>query len=122
SICRFWSSEELTPGESPSEAVLDAPPHRRYVRPIVKLLRTLIVFTLAVSAYGVARVSSTEELKRLARLPKIELAPPLEYNRLAGFVIFPDSATLNAEAAKIQKQLKAQDSPKPVQLARLGEI
>lgn len=79
-----------------------------------------MVFALAVSVYGVARVSSVEELKRLARLPKLQLAPPLEFTRHAGFVIFPDATALQAQAAEIQKDLKTESSPE--QLLELGRI
>ena len=83
-------------------------------------LRSLIILALTVSVYGVARVSKTEELKRLARLPKIQLAPALEFDRHGGFVVFPDSRALTAEAAKIQKELKAERAPESeVELGRI---
>ena len=75
------------------------------------LVRSLIVLALTVSAYGVARVNSTEELKRLARLPRIELAPPLEFKRQAGFLIFPDLASSSVEIQRLQEQLRERESP-----------
>ena len=87
---------------------------------MAQFLRAVILFALAVSVYGVARVSTVEELKRLARLPKIQLAPPLDFNRHAGFVIFPDTQALNTEAAKLQKELREETSSE-LQL-RLGRI
>lgn len=94
--------------------------HPAKFQSVMVFLRAVMVFALAASVYGVAKVSRVEELKRLARLPKIQLAPPLEFNRLAGFVIFPDSSSLTAEAAEIQKELKAENAPE--QLLRLGRI
>lgn len=86
------------------------------------LLRAVFLLAMTVSVYGIARVDGTEELKRLARLPKIQLASPLEFDRHLGFVIFPDTLGLSEEAKRLQREIEKEEGQTTESAARWIEI
>lgn len=83
----------------------------------------LILILSAVMAWPVPRASSKAELQALVRLPRLEFAPPLQFDRRSGFVIFPDPATGSSTAAKLLAEVKPipAEAPKYLEAARLHE-
>jgi tetratricopeptide (TPR) repeat protein len=67
----------------------------------------ILLFLAAASAWALPRSSSKDEIRGMARLPKVEFATPLHFDRKAGFVVFPDTAAASAEAAEILGEAKA---------------
>lgn len=81
--------------------------------------RCVILFLTVSVAWPLPRGSSKAEVRRLARLPKAEFAPPLVFDRKSGFSVFPDSAAAAADAALLLKDSKAlpSDAPKYLETA-----
>jgi tetratricopeptide (TPR) repeat protein len=78
---------------------------------------SIFLILTATAAWAVPQASRKAELQRLARLPKVEFAPPLRFDRRSGFVIFPDAATATVAAANLLKDSKAVPSEAPKYLA-----
>ena len=66
--------------------------------------RQCIILCLSfVSCFAIPRSSGKRELQRLVRLPRIEFASPLVFDRTSGFVIFPNEVAAATEAAEALK-------------------
>ena len=72
--------------------------------------RIAILLLTCCSLAAIPRGSTRDELQRLARTPRIEFAAPLEFNRIAGFRVFPDRSAMAEAAAEIVKDSKSGDA------------
>jgi len=68
--------------------------------------RFFILFLSALAVWAVPRAKNKEQLQRLIRLPKIEFAPPVEFDRSVGFLIFPDPSDFSSQAAELTTGVK----------------
>jgi tetratricopeptide (TPR) repeat protein len=74
------------------------------------LRQCLFLFLTVAVAWPVPQASSKAELKRLARFPKVEFAPPLHFDRRSGFIVFPDLPTATTAATEILADVKGEPS------------
>jgi hypothetical protein len=80
----------------------------------------LILICSAVAAEAVPQNSARAELQGLIRLPRVEFAQPLSFDRSAGFIVFPDASTASSESLKIlgESKFAPADAPKYLQAGR----
>ncbi len=85
--------------------------------------RLLIVLLSVVIAGAIPRASNKDQLQRLVRLPRVEFAPPLEFDRAMGFMIFPDSAALSQKAAELGQAVKTPEhAEKALEAGKLYDL
>jgi tetratricopeptide (TPR) repeat protein len=87
------------------------------------LLRLFILFLGALTAFAIPRANNKEQLQKLVRLPRIEFAPPLDFDRVYGFMVFPDRGGLSEKAAELNLEVKKpEDADKSLQVAALYDL
>ena len=81
----------------------------------------IILWLTFVCCFAIPRSSGKRELQRLVRLPRIEFASPLVFDRTSGFVVFPNEGAAATEAAEALKDLKGTpaDAPMFLEAARI---
>jgi tetratricopeptide (TPR) repeat protein len=68
--------------------------------------RCIVLILTVASCAAVPKSSRKHELQRLVPLPRIEFAAPLEFDRNAGFVVFPDANSAAVEAMRVLRPVK----------------
>jgi tetratricopeptide (TPR) repeat protein len=68
--------------------------------------RYVILSLTAVACAAIPKGDGKQELQRLVRLPRLEFASPLAFERASGFVVFPNEGAASAEAAEAVKEAK----------------
>src|SRR5689334_4936489 len=81
----------------------------------------IILWLAAASCLAVPRSSGKRELQRLVRLPRIEFASSLIFDRTTGFVIFPNEGAAARDASELLKEVKGTptDAPLFLETARI---
>ena len=81
------------------------------------MLRYWILLLLTVaSCFAIPKSSTKRELQRLVRLPRLEFAKPVEFDRAFGFVAFADVNTAALEAGRLLKTTKGLPDEAPLYL------
>jgi tetratricopeptide (TPR) repeat protein len=91
--------------------------------------RRYIILGLTVAGCAaIPKGNGKRELQRLVRLPRIEFASPLTFDRTTGFVVFPNEGAAAAEAAEMVREGKGTPADAPLHLeaarifARGGDV
>jgi tetratricopeptide (TPR) repeat protein len=85
--------------------------------------RIFIVTVLCASTWAIPRPETKEQIKRFARLPKIEFTAPLSFSLEAGFVVLPDQGSVQQRLSELRKENKKDGSEGSIflKMARLHE-
>jgi tetratricopeptide (TPR) repeat protein len=86
-------------------------------------LRALIITSVSLSVWGIPRPDMKEQVRKFARLPKVELSAPLVYSLEAGFVALADTGSVQEQLSKLRKENKKDGSEGALflKMARLHE-
>jgi hypothetical protein len=84
------------------------------------MVRFVILLSTLCSALAIPRASNQRQLQDLIRLPAIQFAPILDFDRRAGFLLFPVSDSLAEKAARLEKE--ATDPSKAEKALEAGKL
>src|SRR5687767_8028473 len=86
----------------------------------------IVIFILLLSVstlWGVPRTGNKEQLQRLVRLPRVEFAPAIDFDRTVGFLVYPEASAIAAKAPELSREAKTpEEAEKSLEAGRLYEI